>query len=84
MAILAKKPEEVPMNNKNCPACGSEKFVPDTRSIAYLYRGLMTKIEGIAGQYCDDCGEAILPKVEIARLAQGMKNFRQESAQAHA
>lgn len=42
-----------------CPVCGAAGLKHDTRNIEYRYKGKVTTLTAIAGDYCDACGEII-------------------------
>lgn len=45
-----------------CPACGDAKLAPDTRDLAYTYKGETTTIVAVRGDFCPICGEVVLER----------------------
>ena len=61
-----------------CPVCATTEMVPDTRDINYKYKGELTVIPTVAGDYCPSCGEAVLSKDESARVSALMLEFNKQ------
>ncbi|WP_312411229.1 type II TA system antitoxin MqsA family protein [Pseudescherichia sp.] len=45
-----------------CPDCGGAELKHDIRDIEYEYKGQKTIVQGIAGDFCSECGEGVLGK----------------------
>lgn len=58
-----------------CPICAEAELVHDTRDIPYTYKGEMTTIPAVTGDYCPACGEAVLGAAESARTSASMLDF---------
>lgn len=43
-----------------CASCGSHRTVHETRDIPIRYKGEAITVHGLAGQFCLDCGDAVL------------------------
>ena len=61
-----------------CPACGAADLVPDTRDLPYTYKGEVTLIPAVTGDFCPACGEAILDRVESTRASSAMLEFNKQ------
>lgn len=61
-----------------CPSCGAAKLVHDTRDMPYVYKGDSTTIKNVTGDFCPNCGEAILDAVESARMSTAMLDFNKQ------
>jgi HTH-type transcriptional regulator/antitoxin MqsA len=58
-----------------CPACGGAKLVHDTRDIPYTYKGQVTILPGVTGQFCPACDESVLDAKESRRTMGLMLEF---------
>ena len=58
-----------------CPACGGAKLVHDTRDIPYTYKGQVTILLGVTGQFCPACDESVLDAKESRRTMGLMLEF---------
>jgi HTH-type transcriptional regulator/antitoxin MqsA len=54
------------------------KLVEDTRDIPYTYKGEITAIPAVTGDFCPGCGEAILGASESARIGTLMLDFNKQ------
>lgn len=61
-----------------CPNCGAADVLPDTRDMLYIYKGEETSIPAVNGDYCPECGEAILNAGESARTSALMLEFNKQ------
>lgn len=61
-----------------CPHCGAAKLVHDTRDMPYTYKGELTTIPAVSGDFCPACGEVMLGAVESARLSAAMLEFNKQ------
>lgn len=43
-----------------CPCCGAADLIHDTRDVAYSYKGEITTIPAVTGDFCPACYEIIL------------------------
>lgn len=61
-----------------CPICAKAALVHDTRDIPYTYKGEVTTIPGVTGDFCPACGEAVLDAAESARTSALMLEFNKQ------
>lgn len=61
-----------------CPMCAQSELVKDTRDIPYTYKGEVTAIPAVAGDFCPACGEAVLNADESARVSMLMLDFNKQ------
>jgi len=61
-----------------CPICAKAELVHDTREIPYTYKGEVTAILAVTGDFCPACGEAILGAAESARASALMLEFNKQ------
>ncbi len=61
-----------------CPICAEAELVHDTRDIPYTYKGEMTTIPAVTGDFCLACGEAVLDAAESARTSASMLDFNKQ------
>ena len=62
----------------DCPSCGNQKLVSDTRDIPYTYKGESTVIPKVKGDFCPVCGEVILDAAESERTSKAMLEFNKQ------
>ena len=61
-----------------CPICARQDLVFDTRDIDYAYKGELTKIPSVNGEFCPSCGEMILDSIEAVRVNAAMMEFNKQ------
>ncbi|MHB1795672.1 MAG: type II toxin-antitoxin system MqsA family antitoxin [Acidobacteriaceae bacterium] len=61
-----------------CPICAEAQLVHDTRDIPYTYKGEMTTIPAVTGDFCPACGETVLDAAESARTSALMLGFNKQ------
>jgi HTH-type transcriptional regulator/antitoxin MqsA len=61
-----------------CILCGESELTPDTRDLPYNYKGEATVIPAVTGNFCPNCGEAILDAAESARVSALMLEFNKQ------
>ncbi|RZS85269.1 type II toxin-antitoxin system MqsA family antitoxin [Pigmentiphaga kullae] len=61
-----------------CPICAAAKLVHDTRDLSYSYKGEITSIPAVSGDYCPACGESVLDSVESERVSAAMLTFNRQ------
>ncbi len=61
-----------------CPNCGHPKLARNTRDMPYTYKGETTYIKNVKGDYCPNCGEAVLEMGESLRTSEEMLNWNKE------
>lgn len=52
-----------------CPSCGADGLLVESRDMSYCYRGLVTLIAGVSGAFCVACSEAVLDEGVAERVA---------------
>lgn len=55
-----------------CPACGAVALKADMRDISYTYKGETISIPGVKGDYCSECGEAVIDPCDAERVSEAM------------
>jgi HTH-type transcriptional regulator/antitoxin MqsA len=58
----------------NCPECDGT-MVHEKRDMPYSYKGDVTMITGVEGNYCSDCDEVVLDLEESRRVSAAMLAF---------
>jgi len=58
-----------------CPVCGGVELVSDVRDMSYTYKGEMTLVINVAGDYCPNCNESVLSADESRRVMELMLAF---------
>ena len=61
-----------------CPVCAQADLVCDTRNITYRYKGEITVIPAVPGDYCPACGESIHDYNESQRVSLAMLEFNEQ------
>lgn len=61
-----------------CPICSNAALVADVRDMPYLYKGELTTLAQIKGEFCPACGEHVLDATESARASALMLSFNQQ------
>ncbi|MBL8220302.1 MAG: type II toxin-antitoxin system MqsA family antitoxin [Bryobacterales bacterium] len=61
-----------------CPACGEAELVRGKRSIAHTYKGRVTTIPAVRGDFCPVCGEGVLTAAESSRVSAAMLEFQKQ------
>ena len=61
-----------------CPICSQAELMHDTRDIPYTYKGEITAIPAVTGDFCPACGEAVLGAAESARASALMLGFNKQ------
>jgi HTH-type transcriptional regulator/antitoxin MqsA len=61
-----------------CPICEQAELIKDTRDISYTYKGEITVIPAVTGEFCPACGESIHDAAESGRLASQMLEFNKQ------
>jgi len=61
-----------------CPNCGAGELVHDVHDVTYRYKGEVTSIPAVTGDYCPACGESILDMKESARTSALMLEFNRK------
>jgi HTH-type transcriptional regulator/antitoxin MqsA len=61
-----------------CPVCGAAELMHDTRDVQYIYKGEMTVIQAVTGDFCPACAESILDATESERVMKEMRDFAKQ------
>jgi HTH-type transcriptional regulator/antitoxin MqsA len=61
-----------------CPICAKSELVRDTRDIPYTYKGEVTVIANVTGDFCPACGESIHDAEESTRVSACMLEFNKQ------
>jgi len=61
-----------------CPVCGAAELIHDTRDLPYTYKGEITLIQGVTGDFCPACAESILDAAESDRVMKEMREFSKQ------
>jgi HTH-type transcriptional regulator/antitoxin MqsA len=63
-----------------CPICAKAELVRDIRDIPYTYKGEVTVIPDVTGDFCSACGESIHDAAEADRVSAFMLEFNKKTA----
>lgn len=61
-----------------CPVCGAAELIHDTRDINYSYRGEITVIYGVTGDFCTACSEIILNRENADLYGSAINSFKKQ------
>lgn len=61
-----------------CPTCGAANLVHDTRDVPYTYKGELTVLQAVTGDFCHACDESILDAAESRRTMDLMLVFNKQ------
>ena len=61
-----------------CPCCGAAALIHDTRDMPYTYKGEVTTIAAVTGDFCPACGEVILDREHGDRYSELMLEFNKQ------
>ena len=61
-----------------CPVCGGAELIHDTRDVPYTYKGEVTTIAAVTGDFCPACAESILDAAESERVMREMRDFSRQ------
>lgn len=61
-----------------CPVCGAADLIHDTRDLPYTYKGEMTHIAAVQGDFCPACAESVLDAPESDRVMREMRAFQKQ------
>jgi len=61
-----------------CPSCGAAELIHDTRDLPYSYKGEVTSIPAVTGDFCPACAECILDASESDRVMREMNLFAKQ------
>ena len=61
-----------------CPNCGAPKLTHDIRDVSYAYKGEVTVLPNVTGEFCPSCDESILDADESRRTMSLMLAFNKQ------
>lgn len=61
-----------------CPCCGETELVHDTRDLRYAYKGKITTIQAVTGDFCSRCGEVVMSREHGDRFSELVGLFQQQ------
>ncbi|HEX2797973.1 MAG TPA: type II toxin-antitoxin system MqsA family antitoxin [Immundisolibacter sp.] len=61
-----------------CPVCGAAELIHDTRGLPYTYKGEITVIPAVTGDFCPACSEAILDREQGDRYSELTGMFQRQ------
>jgi HTH-type transcriptional regulator/antitoxin MqsA len=64
--------------NMKCPVCGAAELIHDTRDLPYTYKGEITLIAAVTGDFCSACAESVLEAAESDRVMREMRAFSKQ------
>lgn len=61
-----------------CPNCGAAKLVHDIRDLPYTYKGELTVLPQITGDFCPACGEGVFDAAQSRHVSVLMREFSKQ------
>ena len=61
-----------------CPSCGAAKLIHDTRDMPYTYKGELTTVPAVTGDFCPACNEVILNREHGDRYSELIGAFQKQ------
>jgi len=61
-----------------CPVCGAAELIHDTRDLLYTYKGEMTTLAAVTGDFCPACAEVVLDVTEADRYGAAVRGFHKQ------
>jgi HTH-type transcriptional regulator/antitoxin MqsA len=61
-----------------CACCGAAELIHDTRDMPYTYKGEVTTIPAVTGEFCPACGEVILNREHGDRYSELLGQFQRQ------
>ncbi|MGO9774574.1 MAG: type II toxin-antitoxin system MqsA family antitoxin [Roseiarcus sp.] len=61
-----------------CPSCAAAELIHDTRDIQHAYKGEVTIIPAVTGDFCPACDELVLDAAESTRVSAAMLEFNKQ------
>lgn len=58
-----------------CPICAKAELVRDVCDLPHIYKGEVTTIPAVTGDFCPACGEVVLERTESTRISALMLKF---------
>ena len=61
-----------------CSVCGAAELIHDTRDLHYTYKGEVTTIPAVTGDYCPACSEVVLNREHGDRYGELIGQFQRQ------
>ena len=61
-----------------CPVCGAAELMQDTRDLPYNYKGEVTVIPAVTGEFCPACDEVLLNREQGDRYSELLGTFQRQ------
>ena len=61
-----------------CPSCGAAKLIHDTRDMPYTYKGEVTTVPAVTGDFCPACNEVVLNREHGDRYSELIGAFQKQ------
>ena len=61
-----------------CPCCAAAELIHDIRDMPYTYKGDITIIPAVTGDFCPACGEVVLDREHGDRYSELMRQFNKQ------
>ncbi len=61
-----------------CPVCGAAELMQDTRDLPYTYKGEVTVIPTVTGEFCPACDEVLLNREQGDRYSELLGAFQRQ------
>ena len=61
-----------------CPVCGAAELMQDTRDLPYTYKGEVTVIPAVTGEFCPACDEVLLNREQGDRYSELLGTFQRQ------
>jgi HTH-type transcriptional regulator/antitoxin MqsA len=61
-----------------CPTCGAANLIHDTRDLPYTYKGEVTMLPQVTGDFCPACDESVLDLQQSRRTMDLMNEFNRQ------
>ena len=61
-----------------CPSCGAAKLIHDTRDMPYTYKGELTTVPAVTGDFCPACNEVVLNREHGDRYSELIGAFQKQ------
>ena len=61
-----------------CPSCGAAKLIHDTRDMPYTYKGELTTVPAVSGDFCPACNEVVLNREHGDRYSELIGAFQKQ------
>ena len=61
-----------------CPSCGAAKLIHDTRDMPYTYKGELTTVPAVTGDFCPACNEVVLNRKHGDRYSELIGAFQKQ------